>query len=127
MTDDKEHQKLFRFLEWEVYKDAQSVFLEVLKVVEDLPQSLRFTLGSQIVRAALSIVLNIAEGSGRNTDKELNRFFDIAIGSINETVAALDTLMKGKFLSPERFQILFRRLSSISRQLGGFKKSIQQS
>ena len=51
----------FRFLEWEVYKDAKKVFSIVLKLVRSLPQEHRFDLGNQIVRSALSIVLNITE------------------------------------------------------------------
>ncbi len=85
---------------------------------------MKYTLGSQIIRSALSVVLNIAEGSGRNTDKELNRFFDIAIGSINETVAALDVLLISKIVNKGDFEVIFGKFESISRQLGGFKRSI---
>jgi len=120
MTDDK----LFRFLKWEVYQDAQEAFMTVLKVVRKLPADLRYTLGSQIIKSALSVILNIAEGSGRITDKEISRFFDISIGSINETVAALDSLLKLKHINKEEFNELFKRYESISRQLGGFKKKL---
>jgi len=116
--------KLFRFLEWAVYKDAQAAFIEVLKIVRGLPADLRYTLGSQIVKSALSAILNIAEGSGRFTDKEMGRFFDISIGSINETVAGLDILLKLNCINEEKFNNLFSRYESISRQLGGFKKKL---
>ena len=74
--------KKFRFLEWEVYKDAKELFSLLLKVVKKLPKEYRFELGSQIIRAGLSIILNIAEGSGKSTDKKLNRYFDISLGSL---------------------------------------------
>jgi four helix bundle protein len=120
MTNDK----LFRFLKWEVYQDAQKVFMMVLKIVRKLPLDLRYTLGSQIIKSALSVILNIAEGSGRTTDREMRRFFDISIGSINETIAALDSLLKLKYISKEEFNELFKSYESISRQLGGFKKRL---
>lgn len=123
MTNDG-GKKLFRFLDWEVYKDAQSVFIEVVQIVRKLPQDLRYTLGSQIMRSGLSVILNIAEGSGRVTDKEMSRFFDISLGSINETVAGLDCLLKLGYLDEGTFQRVFQKYESISRQLGGFKKKL---
>ena len=123
MTNDGD-KKLFRFLDWEVYKDAQCVFIEVVQIVRKLPQDLRYTLGSQIIRSGLSVVLNIAEGSGRLTDKEMSRFFDISLGSINETVAGLDCLLKLNSLNEVTFQRVFQKYESISRQLGGFKKKL---
>ena len=123
MTDD-EGKKLFRFLEWEVYKDSQDAFLKVVKIVRSLSQDLRYTLGSQILKSGLSVILNIAEGSGRLTDKEMSRFFDISLGSINETVAGLDCLLKLDYLDKDSFQKLFQKYESISRQLGGFKKKL---
>ena len=120
-------KKLFRFRDWEVYKDSQEIFYEILKIVRRLPSDLRYTLGGQIIRSALSIVLNIAEGSGRYTDKEMKRFFDIAIGSVNETVAGLDSLLKIASIEEKEFNYILQKLGSISRQLGGFKKSIDAS
>jgi len=68
--------------------------------------------------------LNIAKGSGKSSDKELNRFFNIAIGSINETLAILDILKDNKLTTEDNFDNLFNELRSISKQLGGFKKSL---
>ena len=115
----------FRFLEWKVYRDAQKLLKEIISLVRKLPPDIRYTLGNQILKSALSIVLNIAEGSGRFTDKELSRFFDIALGSVNETVAGLDSLRLIDIITQEQFDYLFKGLESISRQLGGFKKQIR--
>lgn len=117
----------FRFLEWKVYKDAKELLGEVIKITSKLPIHLKYEFGNQLVRSALSVVLNIAEGSGKNSDKELNRFFDIAIGSINETLAGLDVLKDNKVVSEELFNKLFESCKSISRQLGGFKKHIKNN
>ena len=117
-------KKEFRFREWNVYKDAKVLFSDVIKIVRSLPKEYRYELGSQILRSSSSIILNIAEGSGKSSDKELNRFFDIAIGSVNETLAISDILRDNKLLSEEMFVVMFGKLRSISRQLGGFKKGL---
>ncbi len=51
----------FRFRKWKVYNDSQKLFSLILKIVKDLPKEFRFELGSQMIRAALSVALNIAE------------------------------------------------------------------
>lgn len=71
-----------------------------------------------------NIILNIAEGSGRATDKEMSRFFDISTGSINETIAGLDTLLRLGYMEQTAFRHIFQMYESISRQLGGFKKKL---
>ena len=117
----------FRFLEWQVYSDARDIFSSVLVLVSRLPREYRFELGSQIVRASFSIVLNIAEGSGKTSDKELNRYIEIALGSVSETLAALDVFRYNAFVSEEEFNDFLLRLSKIAKELGGFKKKIIQS
>ena len=46
-------------------------------------------LGDQINRASLSVVLNLAEGSGKLTANDRRRFFAMALGSIREVQACL--------------------------------------
>ncbi len=64
----------FRFLKWKVYQDSKELLSLILKLIKKLPKEYRFELGSQVIKSALSVILNIAEGSGKGSDKELNRF-----------------------------------------------------
>lgn len=116
--------KTFRFLEWDVYKEAQSLFSYTLKIIKGIPKEFRFELGSQMIRSSHSILLNIAEGSGKGSDKELNHFFNIALGSLYETVACADSLRKNKLTNEEEFNKILIYGESISNQLGGFKKRL---
>lgn len=114
----------FRFLEWQVYKDSKELMPIILKIVKNMPKEYRFELGSQIIRSAFSIILNIAEGSGKVSDKELNRFIEISLGSVNETLAASDVLKDNNLITAHEFKDIYGRLHSISSQLGGFKKKL---
>ena len=96
-----------------MYKDAQDLFSFVLKVVDKLPKKYRYELGSQIIRSCFSIILNIAEGSGKITDAELNRFLDIALGSAYETLAATDTFRKNNLITQKEFDFIHEKVSSI--------------
>jgi four helix bundle protein len=44
----------------------------------------------QFKRALTSAILNLSEGNGRTSVKERNRFFDISLASISETIACID-------------------------------------
>ena len=129
MTNDRQliTMNQFRFLEWGVYKDAKKVFTIVLGLVRRLPSEYRFELGNQVTRSALSIILNIAEGSGKSSDKELNRFLNTSLGSVHETIAAADVLRDNKFITERQFRELFVLLGGIANQLGGFKKKLKKS
>jgi len=118
--------KKFRFLDWEVYNDSQELYSIIQKIVGQLPREYRFEIGSQVNRSALSIVLNIAEGSGKESDREMNRFFEIALGSLYETLAAADVLKRNKLVTEEVFQDILEKIDIISRQLGGFKKKLDK-
>ena len=116
----------FRFLSWKVYQDAKGLFSSVLKFVKKLPNEYRFELGNQVIRSSLSVVLNIAEGSGKFSDKELNRFLNISLGSLNETLAVFDVLQHNKFITSGEFDDTKNKIIDISRQIGGFKKKLSK-
>lgn len=123
MTNDKNS---FRFLNWQVYRDAKEVFYQIIGVANGLPREYRYELGSQLIRSSHSVILNIAEGSGKRSDKELNRYFGIALGSIYETIASLDVLRDNNLIAEEKFRRLFEGLQSLAKQLGGFKKLLSR-
>ena len=70
--------------------------LEFVEFVENLLSKFkdRLNVYDQIDRSSTSIPLNIAEGAGKFTSKDKNRFYDIARGSAVESAACLDVLLK---------------------------------
>jgi four helix bundle protein len=67
-----------------VWEKAHRITLEVYRVTRPFPPSEMYGLTSQLRRSAASIPSNLAEGSGRNSQRELARFCRIALGSANE-------------------------------------------
>jgi four helix bundle protein len=67
-----------------IWKDSFSIVKEVYELCQKLPDDEKFGLKSQIQRCAVSIPSNIAEGSGRTSDKEFLHFLNIAISSSYE-------------------------------------------
>ena len=69
----------YKFQKLEVYQLGLDFVDSVYELTNELPDSERFNLRSQLERAATSIVLNIAEGSTGQTDMEQNRFLGMAL------------------------------------------------
>ncbi len=76
--------KINTYKELVVWQRAIELVSEVYKVAKQLPKSEQFILISQMVRSAISIPANIAEGWGRNHKIEFIRFLNIAYGSSTE-------------------------------------------
>ena len=67
-----------------IWQRSHSLTLEIYKITKTFPKEEVFGLTSQIQRAVSSIPTNIAEGCGRNSNKEFAHFLQIAIGSATE-------------------------------------------
>ena len=78
--------RYYRFEKLDVWKDAREFVTLVYKITENFPSKEKFGLIDQIRRAAISIVLNIAEGSAGRSDAEFKRFLKMAQGSLHDQV-----------------------------------------
>lgn len=67
-----------------VWQKANEFALEIYRITKQYPKTEIYGLTAQLRRAALSVPTNIVEGYARKGDKELARFFNIAIGSLAE-------------------------------------------
>jgi four helix bundle protein len=68
-------------------------------IAERLPKHEDYNLASQIRRAAVSVALNIAEGSTGQSDAEQARFLSMAIRSLLDTVACQHLIHRRGYLN----------------------------
>jgi four helix bundle protein len=107
-----------------VWQCAFQANLVVYKKIKPSPIIDR-SLMDQTRRAAVSVILNIAEGYSRDSLKEKVRFLDIAYASANETQAAL-SIIQGLLDSEDaELQELYNRYESICKQLFVFKQKLK--
>jgi four helix bundle protein len=76
-------------------------------------------------RAAVSISANIAEGSGRNSDRDFARFVEIAYGSLMEVVSHGYVAQNQSFLSNDSMTGLVQQAEELGRMLSGLKSRLE--
>lgn len=78
-------------------------------------------------RAGNSILLNIAEGSNKTTDKDTRLYISRSLGSLDEVVACLDVALDERYISTETHASLLREASLLARQLKAFMMYLENS
>lgn len=81
---EEERKKICSFQDLFCWKEAHALALLIYKITKNFPKEEMFGLTSQVRRASVSIVSNIAEGYGRPTGKDRIKFYWIAYGSLLE-------------------------------------------
>lgn len=117
----------FRFREFQVYKDTKDWIADVYNLTNKIKSKKYFELANQIERAALSVLLNIAEGSDRGSDRDFHRFINISLGSLSEVVAAFDLSNHLAIINSTDLKRIMDKTDSLGRQLGAFKKHLKSS
>ena len=102
----------FSFEDLKIYQKSLDFVDLVYETSETFPKKETYGLSSQFQRAAVSISLNIAEGSA-DTDKQFNRFLQTSRDSVNECVVCSTIAYRRKYISHQkklRAQIKFGRI-----------------
>lgn len=106
---------MFEFQKLEVYRKAKEFNRQISKLLFEI--KVKRIVNDQLSRAALSIPLNIAEGSGRFSKPDRRNFFVISRSSVFECVAILDILKDQDIVTEETFQNLSSMADELSRIL----------
>ncbi len=86
------------------WQRADQLTIEVYHITRKFPREEVYGLTAQVRRAAYSVAANIAEGAGRETDKEYLRFLHIARGSLSETEYFLHLAHNLEYLSDDEYE-----------------------
>ena len=112
------------FRKVQVWQKAHNMTLKIYKITSTFPKDERFGLVSQIRRATASIPTNIAEGAGRETQKDFARFIHIATGSTSEVEYLLLLSHKLGYISEEEYPLLDKSIVEVKRMLYAFGKAL---
>lgn len=98
---------------------------DVYQICLDLPSNEKFGLTSQIKRSVISISSNIAEGAGRNNNKEFNQFLGIANASSFELQTQIILTRELGLLNAQKTEIILSKINEIQRMIYTFKTTLK--
>lgn len=113
---------MFDFENLTVYKKAKEINKDILTYLKQNKQIDSY-LKDQLHRASISIVVNIAEGSGKFSKADKRNFYTIARGSVYECVSLLELINEEENISMERYKNFYLKYEEISKMLLGLINS----
>lgn len=113
----------YSFEKLEVWNDARNLVKMIYLQTDNFPEKERFGLSSQMQRAVVSIVSNIAEGVSRNSVKEKIRFVELAYGSLMELYCQLYVSVDLDYLTPSTFTLIKAEIDKIANKANALKRS----
>ena len=115
------------FEELTVWKDARKFTNKIYILTNKFPTGELYALTSQIRRAAVSIMSNIAEGFDRYSTKEFINFLIISRASISEVQSDLFIAKDLKYINESEFQETYKYAKELAKQLNGFIKYLRNN
>jgi len=112
------------YKELKVWQKAIDLSIKVYKYTYTFPKEEIYGITSQMRRSCVSIPSNIAEGSGRGSNKDFSRFLDIAKGSAAELDTQLIIANHLKFLNEIYFKELQNDTLEIQKMIFGLKNKL---
>ena len=115
------------YKKYDVWQKAHEFAFYIYKeIIPYFPKSEQYELASQLKRSAYSIPLNIAEGCGRNSDKDFVHFLDMALGSAHEAEYCSLLASDLGFIIKDKYDSLLLRINEIKAKLINLIKSIRK-
>lgn len=93
----------FDFEKLNVYQKALDFIDKIFQIINNLPKEYRYSLGDNLLRAGLSIANNLAEGNGKRSKKEKNRYFGTSLDSTRECISVFNVLIRQKLINEDEY------------------------
>ncbi len=107
-----------------IWKKSIDLAKSVYQLASQLPSNEKYGLVSQIKRSAISVSSNIAEGAGRNSNKEFKHFLSIANGSCYELHTQLILVIELNIISKEKVEQVIELCVEIQKMNYSFQKRL---
>ncbi len=112
------------FKELKVWQKSRMLVKEVYILLRAFPDEEKFGLISQMKRAAVSIPSNIAEGTGRGSNKDFNRFLYMSLGSSYELETQFILSQDLEFIQHEKVNEIINNINEVQKMIHGLMQSL---
>ena len=113
------------FYDLKIWQDARKLMLELYNLTSQFPREEQFNLTSQIRRAGVSVMANIAEGHDRPTHQERIRFFVIPRGSLEEIKSHLSASEALNYINNDKLTKFNEKCIKLAIRINSFIRSLK--
>ncbi len=114
-----ETSKIKNFTDLVAWQEGQKLVVAIYSITKQFPKEELYCLVSQIRRAAVSIVSNLAEGFGRLSQAEKRQFYNIAAASVIEVQAQLLVARDLQYIREDECADLFEQTVHTHKLING--------
>ena len=115
------HKKLL------LWQEAMALVVQMYELTKVFPREEEFGLKSQLRRASVSVVSNIAEGLARKSKNDRLRFLNISQASLSEIDTQIEVSLRLHYIASTAFDPVQSQLIKIQKLLSGLSRNIQNS
>ena len=108
---------MHNFRKLDIWIDAVELADTVYAMTDLFPKSEMYGLASQMQRAAVSIPSNVAEGSGKDSDRDFARFLAISLGSLYELETQVEIAYRRGYLTTENYYSMRTNIESLQKRV----------
>lgn len=118
---------MHNFRELKIWQEAMQITKLTYKLTKLFPSSEIYGLTSQMNRAAVSIPSNIAEGAGRNSNKEFTQFLNISMGSCFELETQIILAFEFAYIKKEELEKFVLDINRLEKMLNSLISTLRKS
>ena len=115
------------FRNYKVWHLSLDFVEEIYRITDSFPSEERYGLSSQMRRAAVSIVSNIAEGASRSSEIDFARFIEMSVGSTFEIETQIIVAIRLSYIEQNAADMLIDSLKNIQKILNSLLTKIRNS
>ena len=113
------NEKVKSYRDLLIWQKGIALVKDIYEITKKFPKYERFILINQILRAAISIPSNIAEGQARQYSKEFRQFLYMALGSLAELDTQLTIAVELKYITDENLNGIGEKIVELRRMIRG--------
>ena len=114
------------FKKMKIWQEGMSLVQVTYRIVKTFPDFEKYNLTTQLLRCAVSIPSNIAEGPSKRTEKHFGQFLDTSLGSAFEWETQLIVAHQEKYLNEQQFLELEKKIQELQRMISGFIEGLDK-
>jgi four helix bundle protein len=115
----------FRFEKLEVWQEVRKINQVIYRLTKRFPRQEMFAMTAQVRRAAISVSSNIAEGSGRNSDKDFAHFLEQSYASLMEVASVFFPGLDEVYVTETDLDELFDEMVRLAKRIASLNRSLQ--